>query len=217
MKKLNLILLLSVLPFCGIYAAPEVTQETAQLLIPKLNSDRIAHFFGSYGVETIPMTSSPFGECRVANLYSKDGEDKIMRTLAIVDFKQPVHESLQQVHKDIIAGKSVGIALRDDGWKIDKVPVYFGSVDLSPALKAWMHENKDDRAAVHIYQLNVSKESSKEQLHYCTIIEVHSPQYLDEKWLQALYADQFADHQGSTKEVDGLISSLNTLILQLPK
>ena len=218
MKKLAFVFfLLLFLSFNFVDGASEVKQDIVELLKPKLNSDRIAYFFGSYGVEPIKMPSSPFGESRIANLYSIHGDEKIMRTLAIADFEQPVHKSLEQVHKDICEGQSIGIALRQNGWMIDKLPVYFGSISLSPQLQAWMHENNCDRAAVHIYKLNVFKENSKERLHYCTIIEVHSPQYLDENWLQSLYCDQYNDFKKNSSEVDLLIDSVYSLISMFPQ
>ena len=217
MKKYNLAVLPLLFSFCLVHAAPEVKQEVVQLLISKLNSDRIAHFFDSYGVETIEVAASPFGEGRIANLYSTLGDEKIMCTLAVVDFKQPVHESLKSVHKEICEGQSIGIALRKNGWLIDKLPVYFGSISLSPELQGWMQESSSDRAAVHIYKLHVFKENSEERFHYCTIIEVHSPQYLDEKWLQALYPDQYNDFRANSGEVDALMGPLNALIRSFPR
>lgn len=215
MKKLTFILFLF-LPFLSVNAASEVSDEVVELLTPKLNSDRIQYFFGSYGVEQIQISPSPFEECRISNLYSLDDDEKIMRTLAVVDFKQPVEESLQEVHTNICQGQSIGIALRQDGWMIQKVPVYFGSISLSPQLQEWMHEKECSQAAIHIYNLQVVKESIGEPLHYCTIIEVHSPQYLDEKWLQALYPDQYDEFQESSSEVDRLIDALYLLINTFP-
>lgn len=212
MKKLFLFLTL-LLPFQSIYAAPEISKDVVEHLTPKLNSDRIAYFFGSYGVEPIEFRDSPFGECRIANLYSLDGNEKIMRTLAIVDFKQPVHDELKEVHQEIVQGQSIGIALKKAGWNVEKLPVYFGSVELSPALQAWMHETSCNIAAIHVYKLSVSNENSKGLLPYCTIIEVHSPQYLDEKWLQALYPDQYPYF----KENFDQINVLRCLIDRFPK
>ncbi len=216
MKKLGFAfcLLLSS-PFCFVNGAPAVKQDVVQLLIPKLNSDRIAYFFGSYGVDPIQVNASPFGESRIANLYSLQGDQKIMRTLAIVDFKQPIPEDLKQAHQCITQGQSIGIALREKGWSIEKLPLYFGTVALSPALKAWMHESSCNSAAVHFYQLNVLKED-RQPVPYCTIIEVHSPQYLDASWLQALYFGQYQDHQEASGEAAALIGSLNLLITEFP-
>ena len=59
MKKCAFGFLLSLL--VSLHSAPPITQEAVELLRPKLNSDRIAYFFGSYGVEPIQVESSPFG------------------------------------------------------------------------------------------------------------------------------------------------------------
>jgi hypothetical protein len=207
-------LLLLLTPF--LHAAPEIKPEVVELLKPKLNSDRILHFFGHFGVEPVPITSSPFGESRITNLYSIHGHQKVMRTLAVVSFKQPVDTRLKLAHKEICQGEAVGIALRKNGWTIDKVPVYFGSVSLSPQVQEWMHEKKLDQAAIHIYKLHVFKENSTERLYYCTIIEVHSPQYLDQQWLRLLYPQQYDQFSKKTPEVDLLMESLNTLIKSFP-
>lgn len=198
MKKLLAFLLLPL----QIIAAPVITEEIVGQLKPKLNSDRIAYFFGSYGVEQIEIPNSPFGECRIANLYSLHNEEKIMRTLAIVEFHQPVHEELKEAHQEICQGASIGIALKKHGLSVDKAPVYFGSIELSPALQSWMHES-NTHAAVHVYDLSAS------QLPYCTIIEVHSPEYLDENWLQGLYPDQYPYFRESFDKMDALKSLIN--------
>ncbi|MBS0650725.1 MAG: hypothetical protein JSR93_06145 [Verrucomicrobia bacterium] len=215
-KNLSVLFLIFAFPFHFVYSAPELKQEVVEQLTPKLNSDRIAYFFGSFGVDQIPIGPSPFQDCRIANLYSLHDGQKVMRTLAVVDYQQPVHESLKQVHQEICQGASIGIALRQHGWKLDKVPMYFGSVDLSSQVKAWMDEKKGDRAAVHIYMLMVFKNEGDQKLHYCTIIEVQSPQYLDENWLELLYPDQFKHHRNHTEEVGMLLDALNTLIQQFP-
>ena len=217
MKEISLAVFLSIFsPFYFIHSAPPVKQEVVEQLKSKLNSDRIAYFFGSYGVESIQVAQSPFKESRITNLYSVHNDEKIMRTLAVVNFKQPIPESLKQVHADVRQGQSIGIALRENGWTIEKMPLYFGSISLSPQLQAWMHEESSNRAAVHIYELNVFKEDSQEISHYCTIIEIHSPQYLDENWLRSLYFDQYSDHREASCEVDLLIDSLHSLLNEFP-
>lgn len=213
MKKSIFSLLLLFLHLSLIEAASEVKPEVVELLKPKLNSDRIAYFFGSYGVEPIQVS----GQNRVSNLYSLQGDQKVLRTLAIVEFQEPVHESLKQVHQEVNQGQSIGIALRQNGWKIDKLPVYFGSVEISPQLRAWMQESACEQAAVHIYKLLAYKDQAGERLHYCTIVEVHSPQYLDEKWLEALYPDQYGHFRSDTQEVSPLLTSLRALIKGFPQ
>lgn len=66
------------------------------------------------------------------------------------------------MHKEIKGGIAIGIALRKSGWKIEKRPVYFGSVSLSSQIQALMDEKNADQAAVHIYKLVVSKEGFNE-------------------------------------------------------
>ncbi len=116
-----------------------------------------------------------------------------MRTLAVVDFFQPVDLSLTDVHSEIMSGKSIGIALREQEWKIEKRAVYFGEASLSSHLMGWMDEHCADKGAVYIYRLEVSK-SNENPLPYCTIIELYSPQYLSKEWLQSLYGDQYKNH-----------------------
>jgi hypothetical protein len=216
-RKFYLLLVLSViLPFKFVSCAPAFKEEVASSLIGKLNSDRISYFFGSYGIEPVPVSSASFQNLRISNLHSVHEGKKVMRTLAVVQFIEPLPESLKKVHEAILGGQSMGIALRQDGWTIDKAPVYFGSVSLSSELKSWMQEDSGSEGVVHIYRLDVSKNGSDERLPYCTIIEVHSPQYLDAVWLRALHPGQEANLVENSKEVDALMGLLQSVIEQLP-
>ncbi|MCB1073134.1 MAG: hypothetical protein H7A41_03295 [Chlamydiales bacterium] len=88
-------------------------------LKPKLNTQRIQHFFGSVGVEVLEIDSSVFPEKRISNLHSLDEEgQKQMRTLAIVDFAQPIHPDLTEAHQEIVAGGAIGTTLQKYQWKI---------------------------------------------------------------------------------------------------
>ncbi len=205
---LNRTIIFALLVFGSAIAAPEFNQNVVELLKPKLNSDRIEYFFGSYGVDPLDIAS----DSRIANLYSLDNGKKIMRTLAVVNFSDPMNSELQHVHREIVAGKSIGIALREDGWTIHKNPVYFGSVDLSSNLMEWMDEKDETTAAVHFYRLDVSK-NDLDAMNYCTILEVHSPQYLSEEWLQALYSDQYGIE---SEEASQLKAKLTNLIQNFP-
>lgn len=192
-------------------AAPEVQECVVELLKTKLNSDRIEYFFGSYGVEKIEIDSSAFPGSRITNLYSLHEGKKVMRTLAVVDFFKPVHEELKEVHRQINDGKSIGIALRDGGWTIQKKPVYFGEIALSPTVMAWMDEHQE-QAAVHVYRLEVS--NSHSSIPYCTIIEVHSPQYLDTAWLKAFYPE-YGTYSENTDESSELLYKLSILMNEI--
>lgn len=198
------------------WAVPEIRQETIDLLKPKLNSDRIEYFFGSYGVDPLDIDSPVFPLSRISNLHSLEHGKKVMRTLAVVDYFQPVSPELANVHQEIKEGKSIGIALREHGWIIHKNPVFFGVTNLSPELMNWMDEPTVREAAVHIYRLNVSKKDKPELIPYCTIIEVHSPQYLSKEWLQVLYEDQYMNFSIRTSEVDNLLNRLSKLIKNFP-
>jgi hypothetical protein len=197
------------------FASPEIQPNVVELLKPKLNSDRIEYFFGSYGVDPLDIDSLAFPFSRIANLHSLNHGKKIMRTLAVVDYFQPQNPSLCTVHREIVAGKSIGIALREDGWTIHKNAVYFGSISLSPNVMEWMDENNVAEGAAHFYRLEVSK-ANQEPIPYCTILEIHSPQYLTQEWLQALYADQYALFSQESKESSELIARLVLLMQDFP-
>ncbi len=79
-----------------------------------------------------------------------------------------------------------------------------------------MKADKSDRAAIHIYKLNVFKNNSEERLHYCTIIEVHSPHYLDEEWLQCLYHDQYEQFRECSNKIALLMDRMNLLLSDFP-
>jgi hypothetical protein len=93
-------------------AAPTIQQQAVDYLRPKLNSERIEYFFGNYGVDQLQIESPLFPFSRISNLHSIQQDKKIMRTLAIVDFFQPMHADLCAVHHTILTGKSIGAALQ---------------------------------------------------------------------------------------------------------
>ena len=75
---------------------------------PTLNSDAIKATFGSYGVEIIYQAAGT----RVANLYSGQAGNKIVRTLAVTEFVEPIDNTLLQSHQEIMSGASIGATLR---------------------------------------------------------------------------------------------------------
>ena len=196
-------------------AYPEAQPSVVELLKPKLNSDRIEYFFGSYGVDPLNIDSQVFPSSRIANLYSIEDGKKIMRTLAVVDYFQPLHPDLCKVHQEIVNGKSIGIALREHGWTIHKNAVYFGSIALSPNLMEWMDQSESIEGSLHIYQLAVSRDNL-DAIPYCTILEVHSPQYLSIEWLQALYEGQYSLFSSKTTESSDFMFRLSLLIQDFP-
>ena len=216
MKKWIVAVLSCFFPLGLIHSAPEPKPELVELLTPKLNSDRISSLFGSYGIDPLKIDTPFFGDARISNLYSLEKGKKVMRTLALVHFAQPVDILLKEVHAKISQGDSIGIALRDEGWSIDKVPLYFGTVALSPQIRAWMDETQEHSAAVHIYQLDVFRKGEDQRLSYCSIIETHSPQYLNEEWLKLLYPEQYQNFHERTPQVESLIALAEKCIQQFP-
>lgn len=186
------------------------------LLQSKLNSERIEYFFGSYGIEQIAVCRSNFPDSRISNLYSVKQGKKIMRTFAIVDFIQPISSDLLSSHKKIMAGGSIGATLKSDHWDIIKDPLYFGSVQLPLAAMSWMDESKAHHAAVHIYQLSINNKEHPIPIPYCTIIEVHSPQYLTLEWLEQLYPTEFQTHITSNDDIKKRIALTYECLAHLP-
>ena len=167
----------------------------------KLNSEIIAATFGSYGVEVLHEDN----ESRLSNLYS---DDKIMRTCAIVDYSLPIHESLTQAHKEIVAGGSIGATLKKHGFTLTKKPRYFGEVRLTESLKKAMRVGTEI-GTVHIYDLYVGEN------RYCTITEIHSPVYLNAHSLKLLYPNEHEQYLTTTPEVRRLLDKASTLDLSV--
>ncbi len=208
--------------FCILYfytfasaAAISLDDKTVDLLKPKLNSSRISYFFGSYGIEQLECCSTIFPHSRISNLYSLHDNTKIMRTLAIIDF-MPVNPELQVVHKQILGGTSIGIALREAGYDLIKSPIYFGSIPLSIAVLKWMQEEKEQTGAIHIYMLEVKKSGKDKVIPYCTIIEIHSPLYLTPSWLKALYNKEYPDFHYATPIVQVLLAQTKKCLDDFP-
>lgn len=169
----------------------------------KLNSEIIAATFGSYGVEVLFENN----QSRLSNLYS---DDKVMRTCAIVDYSLPIHASLAQAHKEIIAGGSIGATLKKHGFSLTKKPLYFGEVQLTESLRKAM-KVRTDIGAVHIYDLYVG------EIRYCTITEIHSPVYLNANGLKLLYPNEYGRYLTTTSEVNRLLHRASNLDLSVYK
>lgn len=189
--------------------------ELISLLQPMLNSERIRHLFGSYGVDILPFCHSAQSDTRLSNLYSQHDNEKVMRTLAFVQFNQQMPQSLFPAHQQVEAGASIGSTLKKYGWSIEKKPLYFGELKLNEAVLKMMHEKSVQEAAVFIYELNVKSKDTGQKLTYCTISEIYSPQYLTLPWLQKLYRAQYDNHleinesnQGSLQHVIDCLDSL---------
>ncbi|MDR3504343.1 MAG: hypothetical protein P4L79_17380 [Legionella sp.] len=134
-----------------------------------LNSQRIQLLFNHYDVEVLLQD----GCLRVTNLNSHGA----MRTCAMVHFASSIPDWLQETHNKIYNGGSIGQTIKDDGFPLTKKDSFLGVTELPEFAKLKMNTD-ENTAAVHIYQLVVSHPETTETVMYCTITEVHSPQYL---------------------------------------
>lgn len=208
-------ILLACLSFAPAQSAPPLQEEIVEILKPQLNSDRIEYFFGSFGIELLHLQSCEFPENRVSNLYSIHNNEKVMRTLALVTFEQPVHPLLQETHKEITKGKAIGMALQHSGWKIKKTPTYFGSFYLDEKILQWMQEKQSNQAAIHVYELSAYRDDQT-PIRYCTIAEIHSPQYLSIEWLKALYPEQWNAFTEQTEKITAFLDQLSQWARHFP-
>jgi hypothetical protein len=197
---------------------PSPNDKTATALKPKLNSERIEHFFGNYGVETINACGDIFPDSRISNLYSTHDKQKIMRTFAVVDYVSPIPELLRTVHdQKILSGESIGRALKEAGWEILKTPIYFGEISLSAPVMKWMHEAKRSKGTAYIYQLSVYNKEHPNYISYCTISEIYSPQYLTKEWMKALYGDEeYFEHDDEDLFVKMTLQKVENCLNKLP-
>ena len=140
-----------------------------------LNSERIADKYGSYGVEILHASNSR----RVTNLYSGTGNNKTMRTLAVVEFESTDDPRIAAEHAAIVAGGSIGATFKENGWRIQKDTVefceqIFDSDSLPPLVH--MHIQLPQLLAVYVYRFSVSKNG--DSIDYASITEVYHPNYL---------------------------------------
>lgn len=194
---------------------PSPSTSVVSTIKPMLNSDRIEYFFGSYGVARLQPDSNKLKKTRIANLYSTHDNQKIMRTLAIVDFVEPMLEPLALAHQKIQNGESIGIALRNDNWSIIKEPIYFGEATLKPNVLQLMFEKNNTKGAIYIYKLSVKNNTHTNPIGYCNIIEIYSPQYLTSVWLKEIYKDDFPQYNTLTPEITEIIKNMSPYIAKL--
>ena len=115
-----------------------------------LNSEMIAENFGSYGLTVISQTR----DRRVSNLYSGFGASRVTRTLAVVQFSEPLSEELRQPHEKILQGESLGATLSEAGWRVDKASLWLGAINANARLAEMMHIAGGTELAVHLYTLS---------------------------------------------------------------
>jgi len=165
---------------------PEVQQQTGALL----NSERIRQRFGSYGIDVVYESE----QLRVSNLYSLEGDEKVMRTLALVVYPPSIPELIQAEHAEIKSGLSIGEVFHSHGWEVAKRTIYTGEIRSSPefaGVYAAMGGVRSSNLAVQIYQMSVGRNGV--WTDYARIAEVHHPDYLDLAQLREISGDAAAD------------------------
>ena len=147
-----------------------------------LNSERIEQTFGSYGIDVLYSDEV----LRLSNLYSELGDQKVMRTLAIVAYPEIVDEAFATEHQEILQGGSIGATFTAAGWEVVKTNLLFSEFRRGADLAELMGGEPAGWLATHAYRLDIVRPG--ERYRYATIIEVHHPDYLNVEQLQAIYS-----------------------------
>lgn len=151
-----------------------------------LNSERIGNRFGSFGIDVIRNDHPE----RISNLYSMEDGRKICRTYAIVRFEPSVNPKVQAEHKLVLAGQPMGAVFKSRGWKVIKRNLAIGSRTLTEAdlgIATLMRVAVPRPVAYHTYEFAVSRDGVT--VDYAVITEIHHPDYLSRRDLQAIYGD----------------------------
>lgn len=160
---------------------------------PILNSERIERTFGSYGVDVIRASDGQ----RVSSLYSGTGDAKVTRTIAVVEFSEPVRRAYAAEHWLVQSGRSLGEVFKSGGWDIEKLSVFIGDMEI-PAeygvLSDLMQIELPANLATHVYELLISKDGSA--YDYAMIVELHHPDYLSSRDLESIYGEIIFDDSG---------------------
>lgn len=150
----------------------------------RLNSERIADRFGSYGIDVVSNEPG----LRHANLYSDENGDRTCRTYAVVRFVDKPDALIDAEHAQILAGKSIGAIFKASGWAILKETLHIGTARLdhpTHPVATLMGIEHDTDIAMHVYRLLLKK--SDQAIDYATLIELHHPEYLGQSDLVNLY------------------------------
>ena len=160
-----------------------------------LNSERIEHAFGSYGIEVLSSTSA----VRVSKLFSTHDGREICRTFAVVAFPSSIDDAIATEHSLILQGGSIGATFAAAGWQVSKVHHYFGELPATDKVAVLMGGIEQRPLAVHVYALGVSKGGI--EMEYASIVEVHHPDYLDHADIVGIYGPVDAASDGSVAEL----------------
>lgn len=150
-----------------------------------LNSERIEHRFGSYGIEVLASEAG----LRRSSLFSLENDVRVCRTYAIVRFREDPDTSIGVEHARVLAGNSLGEVFKSNDWKIHKQTMHIGTFEIAAddaGIADLMRLEEDTTLAVHVYQLLLAR--GGRIFEYATIVEAHHPEYLDEAQLLDIYA-----------------------------
>lgn len=171
-----------------------------------LNSERIEHRFGSYGIEVLASEAG----LRRSSLYSLTGGAPVCRTYAVVSFADQLDDRYREEHAKVLAGNSIGAIFRSHGWDVHKQTMYIGTLALpqeTTSISELMRINGVHELALHVYQLLLVR--NDQVFEYATIIETHHPEYLSESDLYDLY-----EYDTTTALLPDAVSELVALVLK---
>lgn len=170
-----------------------------------LNSERIRLQFGSFGIEVLGADES----LRVSSLNSLEGGSPVCRTFAVVAYPARIDPALQEAHVRIVDGASIGETFAELGWSIEKRHRYFGeirSIESYPRVAGLMGLEVPADAAIHVYVFSASRDGRA--IEYATITEVHHPDYLGLRELEALYGDVVGELSEPREELAPTITTV---------
>ena len=110
----------------------------------------------------------------------------------MVSYPDVIDAAFEKEHEAIVNGQSIGVVFEQNGWTIDKHHQYLGEMEM-PAEYAGndpLFGTATNRPAIHIYSLLVSKNTHR--FNYALIAEIHHPEFLQLKDLEAI-CDHGAD------------------------
>lgn len=175
-----------------------------------MNSERIFQQFGSYGIELINQED----DFRQTSLYSEDASGRITRTFATVKFLEPVNKEIENLHKQILQGSSIGSTFQEAGWQINKFGLLIDELPVSPSNQIFglMQLAETESLALHLYLFSLSKENVL-PINYALIAELHHPDYLQINQLRQIYRDSMDLSRGKPlkQQIDALLSQIKNL------
>lgn len=157
------------------------------ILSPELlNSERIKMKYGNYAIKILSDDS----KTRISNLYSSQGDKKITRTFALVNYSEVIDSIFLEAHKKIVKGGSIGRVFKNNGWEIEKESIFFGEISPSKDFSkvyALMGNIPNSELAMYMYGFHIEK--NKKRFQYATIMEIYHPDYLTLHDLKSIYKD----------------------------